>query len=191
MYNYAEKLVAQTYHGASVITSELTGIEAKIKERVPEITYTHCYAHKFNLFFNKSTKRTHLLDEVVKRCILRATLARWNSASRLVQTINLYQSNLCALFWIMRKIQMTGMASTCFLFMAYYGIFYETDALFRVLQNKQSEQKRNELGLAESETLNKQPIRVERERIYYNLLDNINVQMRDRFDHFGELHFLG
>ena len=32
---------------------------------------------------------------------------------------------------------------------------------------------------------------VERGRIYYDMLDNINVQMRARFDHFGDFHFLG
>ena len=93
-----------------------------------------------------------------------------------------------------------------FLLMAYDGIFNETDTLFHVLQNKvmdlgvcrtlsdtmkalerqrqdfdrfyeRVKQKCNELGLAKSETHSKQPIRVERGRIYYNMQDNINVQM--------------
>ena len=65
------------------MASELNGVQAKIKERVKEAMFTHCYAHKLNLvlshsakcmpecktffktveglgsFFSKSTKRTH------------------------------------------------------------------------------------------------------------------------------------
>lgn len=36
-----------------------------------------------------------------------------------------------------------------------------------------------------------QPVRNEKKRIYYNILDNVSVQMKARFDHFGELPFLG
>ena len=90
-FNSVEKLVAQTYDGASVMSSELNGVQAKIKENVPEAMFLHCYAYKLNLvllhlakympeckaffktleglsaFFSKSTKRTYLLDNVVKR----------------------------------------------------------------------------------------------------------------------------
>ena len=89
-FNFVEKLVAQTYNGASVMSSELNGVQAKIKEDVPEAMFLHCYAHKLNLvllhsakcmpeckeffktleglsaFFSKSTKRTYLLANVVK-----------------------------------------------------------------------------------------------------------------------------
>ena len=96
-FNCLEKLVSQTYDGASVMSSELNGVQAKIKEKVPEAMFTHCYAHKLNLvlvhsaksiteckiffktleglsaFFSKSTKRSHLLDEIVKRHLPRAS----------------------------------------------------------------------------------------------------------------------
>ena len=89
-YTCVEKFVAQTYDGASVMASDLNGVQAKIREKVPEAMFTHCYAHKLNLvlmhsaksipacrvffktaeglgaFFSKSTKRSHLMDEVVK-----------------------------------------------------------------------------------------------------------------------------
>ena len=89
-YTCVEKFVAQTYDGASVMASDLNGVQAKIREKVPEGMFTHCYAHKLNLvlmhsaksipacrvffktaeglgaFFSKSTKRSHLMDEVVK-----------------------------------------------------------------------------------------------------------------------------
>ena len=79
------------------MSSELNGVQARIKDDVPEAMFLHCYAHKLNLvllhsakcmpedcktffkmleglnaFFSKSTKRTHLLDNVVKRRLLRA-----------------------------------------------------------------------------------------------------------------------
>ena len=38
-FNSVEKLVAQTYYGASVMSSELNGVQAKIKEDVPEAMF--------------------------------------------------------------------------------------------------------------------------------------------------------
>ena len=85
-FNSVEKLVAQIYDGASLLSSELNGVQAKVKKDVPEAMFLHCYAHKLNLvllhlaicmpeckaffktleglsaFFSKSTKRTYLLD---------------------------------------------------------------------------------------------------------------------------------
>uniref|UniRef100_A0A3P8SLS9 DUF4371 domain-containing protein n=1 Tax=Amphiprion percula TaxID=161767 RepID=A0A3P8SLS9_AMPPE len=174
-YDCADKLVAQTYDGAAVMASELNGVQAKIKEKVPEAMFTHCYAHKLNLvllhsakcmpecrtffktagglaFFSKSTNRTHLLDDVVKRRLPRAAPTRWSSNSRLLQTISMHQNDLRTLFrvitensdsWDNDMLMMAAgydrwlsKASTCFLLMAYEDIFNETDALFRVLQNK-------------------------------------------------------
>ena len=115
-FNSVEKLVAQIYDGASVMLSELNGMQDKIKEDVPEAMFLHCYAHKLNLvllhsakcmpeykaffktleglsaFFNKSTKRTHLLDDVVKCRLPRASSTRWSSKSRLLQTVSMYHS---------------------------------------------------------------------------------------------------
>ena len=258
-YDCVEKLVAQTYDGAAVMASELNGVQAKIKERVPEAMFTHCYAHKLNLvllhsakcmpecrtffktaeglasFFSKSTKRTHLLDDVVKRRLPRAAPTRWSSNSRLLQTISMHHDDLRALFHIIIENpdswdndtlmmaagydQWLSKASTCFLLMVYEDIFNETNALFRVLQNKvmdieyclarirdtiaalermrlefesfcdRFEKKCSALGLAESG--GRQSIRFERKRVFCNILDDISYQMKARFDHFGELAFLG
>lgn len=174
-YDCVKKLVAQTYDGAAVMASELNGVQAKVKEKIPEAMFTHCYAHKLNLvlspakcmpecktffktveglgsFFSKSTKRTNLLDEVVKRRLPRAAPTRCSSNSRLVQTISMYQSDLLELFRVISEnpgdwdndtqIMAIGYdkwlskPSTCFLIMAYEDIFSHTDSLFRVLQNK-------------------------------------------------------
>lgn len=121
-FNCFGKLVAQTYDGAAVMASSLNGVQAKIREKIPEAIFMHCYAHKLNLvlsqsarsipecqvffktveglssFFNKSTKRTKLLDEVVKRRLPRAAPTRWSSHSRLVQTINHHYSDLRTMF---------------------------------------------------------------------------------------------
>lgn len=175
-YDCAGKLVAQTYDGAAVVASELNGVQAKVKEKVPEAMFTHCYAHKLNLvllhsakcmpecraffktaeglaaFFSQSTKRAHLLDDVVKRRLPRAAPTRWSSKSRLVQTISMHQTDLRVLFHVILEnpdswdndtlLMAVGYdrwlskASTCFLLMAYEDIFNETDALYEVLQNK-------------------------------------------------------
>ncbi len=55
-YKCAEKLVAQTYDEASMMSSELNGMQARIKEKVPEAVFTHCYAHKLNLVLLHSAK---------------------------------------------------------------------------------------------------------------------------------------
>ena len=121
-FNSVEKLVAQTYNRASVMSSELNGVPAKIKKDVPEAMFLHCYAHKLNLvllhsakrmpeckaffetleglsaLFSKSTKRTHLLDNVVKRRLPRASSTKRSSKFRLLQTVTMYHSNLLMVF---------------------------------------------------------------------------------------------
>ena len=49
-------------------------------------------------FFSESTKRTHLLDNVMKRCLPRASPTRWSSNSRLLQTVSMYHSDLLMVF---------------------------------------------------------------------------------------------
>ncbi|KAK0131089.1 Zinc finger MYM-type protein 1 [Merluccius polli] len=148
----------------------------------------------------------------------------------------MYQSDLLAVFRIMSEnpdgwdsdtvIMASGYerwlskASTCFLIMAYDRIFNETDALFRVLQNKamdigfccgrirdtigvvegqrqefdsfyeRFEQKCSSLCLTDS-VRSQTPVRDERKRLFCNILDNITAQLKARFDHFGDLAFLG
>ncbi|XP_053556836.1 zinc finger MYM-type protein 1-like [Bombina bombina] len=258
-YNCLQKLVSQTYDGAAVMASDFNGVQAKIKEKVPEATFFHCYAHKLNLvlshsakcmpackiffsklehlvsFFSHSTKRTHLLDDVVKKRLPRAAPTRWSTNSRLVQTVNMYLPDLHAMFGIIVDdeekwegdtaflasgfLQWLNKASTCFLLMAYEEIFLKTDGLFLILQHrvmdvafccesirevmaflerqrqdfdafyKRFEDRCVRFGLTENERGN-QPIRDVRRRMFYNILDNVIVQMKARFDHYEELSFL-
>ena len=261
-FNCMEKLVAQTYDGASVMSSELNGVQAKIKEKVPEAMFTHCYAHKLNLvllhsakcipecktffktleglsaFFSKSTKRTRLLDDVVKHRLPRASATRWSSNSRLLQTVSMHHTDLLTTFraidddednWdndsIMKSAgfeRWLSKSNTSFLIMIYEEIFNKTDALFRVLQNKamdigfccerisdtieyvkqqrqefesfyrRFEQKFTALGFPHTgEDRNVVSIKQKRKLTFYNILDDIIVQLKSRFDNFSELSFLG
>lgn len=259
-FSCAHKLVAQTYDGASVMASQLNGVQAKVREKVPEAMFTHCYGHKLNLvlsqsaqmipeckvffktveglaaYFSKSTKRSKLLDDVVKWRIPRAAATRWSSNSRLVQTIMFNHAELREVFnliqenpdeWDGQALAMASgfslwlsKASTCFLLMVYSAIFAETDALFRVLQAKVMDigfcslrvsdtmkslsnqresfdsfhdrfQERCEaMNLVDSNTRSKQPAPEERRKLFYSILDNINLQMEARFQSLGDLDFL-
>ncbi|KAJ4928534.1 hypothetical protein JOQ06_016325 [Pogonophryne albipinna] len=39
-----DKLVAQCYDGAAVMASGLNGVQAKVKEKIPQALFIHCYA---------------------------------------------------------------------------------------------------------------------------------------------------
>ena len=245
------------------MSSELNGVQAKIKEKVPEAMFTHCYAHKLNLvllhsakciseckaffktleglsaFFSKSTKRTRLLDDVVKHRLPRASATRWSSNSRLLQTVSMHHTDLLTTFpaiddddednWdndsIMKSAgfeQWLSKSNTSFLIMIYEKIFNKTDALFRVLQNKamdigfccerigdtieyvkqqrqefesfyrRFEQKFTALGFPYTgEDRNVVSIKQKRKLTFYNILDDIIVQLKSRFVNFSELSFLG
>ncbi|KAJ4922465.1 hypothetical protein JOQ06_019560 [Pogonophryne albipinna] len=103
-----DKLVAQCYDGAAVMASGLNGVQAEVKENIPQALFIHCYAHALNLvlsqgvvkikecriffshlsglaaFFSRSPKRTQLLDEICQKRLPRVAPTRWNFASRLV-----------------------------------------------------------------------------------------------------------
>lgn len=116
------KVIAQCYDGAAVMASGLNGVQAKIKEKIPQALFVHCYAHSLNLvmsqsaakikqckvffshlnglaaFFSKSAKRTKLLDEICQRRLPRVTPTRWNFSSRLVCTVYERREELVELF---------------------------------------------------------------------------------------------
>ena len=84
-----QKLVAQCYDGASVMSGQHRGVQSIVKEAYPNDHYAHCYAHQLNLvlqqatsqfdsvrvffahlnafsvFFSHSTKRVSCLDATV------------------------------------------------------------------------------------------------------------------------------
>ncbi|CAG5929464.1 unnamed protein product [Menidia menidia] len=202
---------------------------------MPECRAFFKTAEGLGAFFSKSTKRTRLLDDVVKRRLPRAAPTRWDSNSRLLQTISVHQNDMRAAFnvilenpdsWDNDTLMMAAgydrwlsKASTCFLIDTFDGVFNETDALFRVLQNKVTdiehcvarirdtvsvmermrlefdsyylrfEQKCGALGLTDG--TDRHSARDERRHLFCNILDNISDQMKARFGHFDELAFLG
>ena len=52
----AYNIHGQAYDGAAVMSSEIAGIQAKIKEISPLAVYTHCFAHSLNLSIAASCK---------------------------------------------------------------------------------------------------------------------------------------
>ncbi|XP_034076957.1 zinc finger MYM-type protein 1-like [Gymnodraco acuticeps] len=106
-----DKVVAQCYDGAAVMASGLNGVQAKVKETIPQALFIHCYAHILNLdlskgaskireckvffshlsglatFFSRSAKRTKLLDDICQHRLPRAAPTRWCFHSRLVCTV--------------------------------------------------------------------------------------------------------
>ena len=94
------KLIAQTYDGAAVKSGELIGVQAKVKDFAPDAIFIHCLAQKLNLvliqaalhipkcniffstlgglssFFTSLSKRTAVLDDMVKKTIPKLTPTR-------------------------------------------------------------------------------------------------------------------
>ncbi|XP_039286744.1 zinc finger MYM-type protein 1-like [Nilaparvata lugens] len=124
-FGCSEKLVAQTYDGASTMAGHLSGVQARIKESHPEALFVHCYAHVLNLvlsqcvseipqckiffstlngiaaFFSRSPKRVIFLDEFLKRRLPNVCPTRWNYSSRLVNTVHKFRKELCEVFQAM------------------------------------------------------------------------------------------
>ncbi|CAI9741775.1 finger MYM-type 1-like [Octopus vulgaris] len=116
------KFVAQTYDGASVMSSELNGLQKKVKEKYPNAFFVHCMAHRlnlvlsqaaaniqecdkffsqiksFSLFFCKLTKRVHQFDTEIKRHFPKVAPTDWNLNHSLVETVREYHEKLADLF---------------------------------------------------------------------------------------------
>lgn len=116
--NEPNKLIAQSYDGASVMSGSLNGVQKIIKDKYPFANFVHCYAHQANLimtkatsansnvriffanltalcsFFSMSPQRTNILDEVIKKRLPRASQTRWNFQSRGVNTVYEHRADL-------------------------------------------------------------------------------------------------
>ncbi|KAJ0016173.1 hypothetical protein NQD34_014463 [Periophthalmus magnuspinnatus] len=106
-----DKVVAQCFDGAAVMSSGLNGEQAKVKERAPLALFIHCYAHWLNLvltqgasklkeckiffghlnglaaYFCRSPRRTQLLDEICQRRLPHVAPTQWQDTSRVVNTV--------------------------------------------------------------------------------------------------------
>lgn len=121
-FNIENKLVGQTYDGASVMSGDLHGLQARIKGVAPQALFIHCYAHRLNLilqdaatkikecriffanvsgisaFFSNSTKRMKVLDEISGRRLPSGSNTRWNFKSRTIEAVINHKSQLIEVF---------------------------------------------------------------------------------------------
>ncbi|CAD0200538.1 unnamed protein product [Chrysodeixis includens] len=58
-FDCLSKLVAQTYDGAAVLSSQIDGVQALVKEKCPQAMHVWCSAHILNLVLSKSFERVH------------------------------------------------------------------------------------------------------------------------------------
>lgn len=176
LFDCKDKLIAQTYDGASVMAGHLNGVQTKVREVIPEAVFVHCYSHKLNLvlsqstslikqckiffstlsglvaFFSHSSKRTSLLDSVVKRRFPKIAPTRWSYNSRLVQSVQDCKEPLITMFteiienadiWDGKTIlEARGFLSILqdfefnFLLNLFNEIYTHTEVTFQILQSK-------------------------------------------------------
>jgi hypothetical protein len=57
LHRTPNKLIAQTYDGANVISGAIGGVQTKIKDTYKHGHFVHCYAHQLNLIMQKATSQ--------------------------------------------------------------------------------------------------------------------------------------
>ncbi|CAH1998384.1 unnamed protein product [Acanthoscelides obtectus] len=124
-----EKLIAQSYDGASVMSGRRGGVQALIQRDYIYAYFIHCYAHQLNLillqatsqnqevrvffsnlsdistFFSHSPQRVAVLDDIVGARVPRSSVTRWNFKSRSINTVYEYRELLIE---CMEKIEATS-----------------------------------------------------------------------------------
>ena len=121
----SDKLVAQCYDGASVMSGHLTGLQSRVKEIAKNADFVHCMAHRLNLvleqslsskkatskcrvffltvkgistFFSSSSKRIDALVNYINRQIPTVSDTRWNYMSHVLHVIYDNYDNLVIFF---------------------------------------------------------------------------------------------
>ena len=67
-FDFKNKLVAQTYDGAAVMSSELNGLQSKIRSYAPQALFTHCLAHRLNLVLQHSCRNICSVKKISVQC---------------------------------------------------------------------------------------------------------------------------
>uniref|UniRef100_H3AGF5 DUF4371 domain-containing protein n=1 Tax=Latimeria chalumnae TaxID=7897 RepID=H3AGF5_LATCH len=130
-----QKLIAQSYDGASAKRGESGGVQGKVRDRYLNAHYVHCYAHQLNLimeqgflaFFLHSPKRTEVLDAIVVRRLPKGAGTSilgqliWSTSTKRISLNALRQSVLNA-------------SSLSFFF--FYDIMPHVDVLYSQLQTR-------------------------------------------------------
>jgi len=110
-FDVKNKLVAQYYDGACVMSGNFTDLQAKVKEIAPNALFTHCLAHKLNLalqqgcsvnvkcriffanltgiaaYFHNCTSRINIVDDIVGKPIPQFAQTRWSSKSKILHIL--------------------------------------------------------------------------------------------------------
>ncbi|XP_017769819.1 PREDICTED: zinc finger MYM-type protein 1-like [Nicrophorus vespilloides] len=121
-FECSDKLIAQTYDGAAVMSGEHNEVQLKIQNICPNSLFVHCYTHRLNLvlsqsvthiaeckrffkkilsfssFFCKSPKRISLLDCEIQKRFPTAAPTQWNYNSRILNKVFEYQKELLTIF---------------------------------------------------------------------------------------------
>nr|CAH7755641.1 unnamed protein product [Callosobruchus chinensis] len=121
-----QKLIAQTYDGANVMSGVNNGVQAQIKIKYPNAHFIHCYAHQLNLimqksasqnakvrvffnnlsaipvFFSNSSHRCDILQEIINKRLPRAVITRWNYN---IRTVNFVHENREKLIEVFEEIE--------------------------------------------------------------------------------------
>ena len=131
-----EKFICQTYDGASVMRGQQGGVQCLVREKYPNASYVHCYAHQGNLilqnatssssqsriffhdiqgigpFFSRSPKRMDFLTQFVQRRIASAPPTRWYFQHRIVNTVYEHKDSLIECFEHIRDTESSD-SSAC------------------------------------------------------------------------------
>ncbi|XP_055526884.1 zinc finger MYM-type protein 1-like [Wyeomyia smithii] len=107
-----DKVVAQSYDGAAVMSGDKSGVQTLVKQRFPKAGYIHCRAHVLNLvllhsctnnkksarffntisslaaFFSQSPKRSETLKQFMETHIPNACKTKWSYNSRMIKIID-------------------------------------------------------------------------------------------------------
>ncbi|XP_050435438.1 zinc finger MYM-type protein 1-like [Adelges cooleyi] len=122
---YPQKLIAQAYDGAAVMSGQKSGVNVRVQEKYPYAYFSHCYAHQLKLimaqatsqnkqvklffsnlsqiptFFSNSPQRVAILDEIVSTRLPKTVQKRWNFN---IQTVNKVYEHRETLIKCMEKI---------------------------------------------------------------------------------------
>lgn len=150
----AEKLVAQTYDGARVMSGASGGTQAIVKKSFPNADYIHCKAHVLNLvllhactnhretkrffstyftlasFFTQSPKRDAALKNFMEQKIPNVCKVKWAYSSRMVNIVETYHSEItnCLGEMFLGDAQWDG--ETCTLARGLHSFMLELDTIF-------------------------------------------------------------
>lgn len=187
-------------------------------------------------FFSHSTTRTHALKQFMSKKIPSVSATRWNFSSRLVNTVHDYRSQLTEFFSSIENdpgnwkpdditaaqgfIHFLSKLDTKFLLVLFNKVFFFSDVLFNILQNKHMDisyctakidefhdmlKNMRESGFedildeATTQEDGEEPLVSTRQadmtetsyrHLYYEILDTLIMQMKTRFESRKDLQFV-